>query len=121
MCVKFDGEGGWKLEPLDTGKMMTLQEERHKLETQLAGNIGNLIAYVEPLSKYKVISDISLQSLIFIHKLIHFSHTQGISNLEERLGEVRRLLGEDSTEAEPKRLYDEESSNNEESPVEIIT
>ena len=52
MCVKFDGEGGWKLEPLDTGKMMTLQEERHKLESQLAGNLDNLIAYVDPLSKY---------------------------------------------------------------------
>ena len=40
--MQFDGEGGWNLEPLDTGKMMTLQEEKSKLESQLQGIDNNI-------------------------------------------------------------------------------
>ena len=33
--LQFDGEGGWTLDVLDTGTMMSLNEERHKLEQQV--------------------------------------------------------------------------------------
>ena len=35
ISFQFDGEGGWNLDVLDTGTMMSLNEERQKLERQV--------------------------------------------------------------------------------------
>ena len=32
---QFNGDGNWSIEELDTGKLMTLNEEKNKLEAQL--------------------------------------------------------------------------------------
>jgi hypothetical protein len=37
ICFKFDGEGHWHLDTLDSGTLMTLNEEKLQLEAKLAG------------------------------------------------------------------------------------
>jgi len=44
----------------------------------------------------------------------------GVASLEERLREIKGLLGEDTTEGLKESIYSQDNSNSEESPAEII-
>ena len=50
---------------------------------------------------------------------INISHL-GVASLEERLKEIRGLLGEEAEEGMRESLCSQDNSNSDESPVEII-
>ena len=54
-------------------------------------------------------------------KVLSYRLSLGVANIEERLIEVKRLLGEGSiAEGVNDEFSDQETSNNDESPAEII-
>ena len=54
-------------------------------------------------------------------KVFSYLLSLGVANIEERLIEVKRLLGEGSAaEGVDDEISDQETSNNDESPAEII-
>ena len=54
-------------------------------------------------------------------KVLSYRLSLGVANIEERLIEVKRLLGEGSVaEGVDDEISDQETSNNDESPAEII-
>ena len=56
-----------------------------------------------------------------LYKVISYRLSLGVANIEERLIEVKRLLGEGSVaEGVDDEISDQETSNNDESPAEII-
>ena len=61
---------------------------------------------------------IKIDKGIFWIKLLHF--ILGVASLEERLKEIRGLLGEESTEGMKESFFSQDNSNSEESPAEII-
>ena len=62
------------------------------------------------------------RTIPFIHQCalyLYISHL-GVASLEERLKEIRGLLGEETEEGMRESIYSQDNSNSEESPVEII-
>ena len=54
ISFQFDGEGGWNLDVLDTGTMMSLNEERQKLELQVVMVVLNSTTCLWNISSRKI-------------------------------------------------------------------
>jgi ATP-binding cassette subfamily D (ALD) protein 2 len=78
------GEGGWKFSPLNADTRLSLKEEKSKLEAALQG----MLAFISSL-------------VHSIHSPTHwnfkmFSLYIGVPQMQKRLKELCKLLGEDS-------------------------
>lgn len=74
--LQFDGQGGWRLEPLDTNSRLSMREEKEKLERSLNG-VPEMQARYEELCSL-LGEDVVLQTLK-AHEMFEDASSEGRS------------------------------------------